>query len=251
MPGDANRPVLACVDGSSYTQSVCEYAAWLAGALNASIRVLNVHEPQAQTPEGRPALQAVDHLRNHGVDDAEPLTIHGQFPRAIRQMAAESALVVVGKRGLGGAGDRARLGSNVDEVVRRAEGPILLAPHLFLPPSRALALLDADSEHRRAVNFLQSQPWAEALDLDAIVMSEDEAGEAKLSWARATLRPIGADVFALAATDPNQALQAYRRTQGADLLVLSREVALSGQGEQLRHIEQDSLWAWRAPLLIC
>lgn len=251
MPGETNRPVLACVDGSSYSPSVCEYAAWLAGALNASIRVLNVHEPQAPAVEGRPAREAVEHLRNHGVDDVEPLTLHGQFPQAIRHAAAESALVVLGKRGLGHAGDRARLGSNVDEVIRTAVGPILLAPHLFLPPSRALALLDADPGHRRAVNFLRSQPWAGTLDLDAVVMSENEAGEAKLSWAREMLRPTGADVFALAASDPHQALQAYRRTQGADLLVLSREVALSGRGAQLRHIEEDSLWAWRAPLLIC
>ena len=41
---DMENTVIACVDGSSSTRSVCEYAAWVAGKLDAPLALLHVLE---------------------------------------------------------------------------------------------------------------------------------------------------------------------------------------------------------------
>jgi nucleotide-binding universal stress UspA family protein len=41
---DMNNTIIACVDGSSSTRAVCEYAAWVAGKLDVPLALLHVLE---------------------------------------------------------------------------------------------------------------------------------------------------------------------------------------------------------------
>ena len=52
---DTNRTILACVDGSLYTDSVCDHAAWASQRLGAPIQLLHL-----QTPTSDYAASAAD-----------------------------------------------------------------------------------------------------------------------------------------------------------------------------------------------
>ena len=62
-----DNTVIACVDGSSSTRAVCEYAAWIAGKLDVPLALLHVLEKNEQ-----PAVS--DLTGAIGIDSREQLT---------------------------------------------------------------------------------------------------------------------------------------------------------------------------------
>lgn len=62
-----DNTVIACVDGSSSTRAVCEYAAWIAGKLDVPLALLHVLEKNEQ-----PAVS--DLTGTIGIDSREQLT---------------------------------------------------------------------------------------------------------------------------------------------------------------------------------
>jgi nucleotide-binding universal stress UspA family protein len=244
--------VIACLDESSYGPAVCDYAAWLAGPMEVPVALLHVREYGKPAGAGsRLVEEASQRLLDQGVEHTRLPGVEGSFADTALSLSKEGHLLVLGKRGAHAADDRQVLGSNVDTVVRGAVRPVFLVSNLFLPTSRTLVLLDADPEHRRTVEFVQGQPWLSELDLDLMVMTDGRDGQAKLDWAREMLKALSADVFPMPVGGPHEALARYRANQAVDLLILSREIALSGGTEPLHRIEADSLWAWRAPVLVC
>lgn len=63
-----DNTVIACVDGSSSTRAVCEYAAWVAGKLDVPLALLHVLEKNEQ-----PAVS--DLTGAIGIDSREQLTL--------------------------------------------------------------------------------------------------------------------------------------------------------------------------------
>lgn len=246
--------ILACVDSSNYAPAVCDYAAWLTGPFAQAVSLFHAIESQSEAAfrDTEVILAAASaRLRDSGLDDVRGISQRGRFVDLAEVLAPSHSVLVVGKRGSGGGEDRSRLGSSIEPLLRRTESAVCLVSTLFLPVSRALVLLDADPDHRRTVEFVRRHPWLSELDTDVVVMAEEGGGEAKLAWAREVLGAGGADIFPLDAEGPHEALERYRQSHPIDLLVLSREVALADNATPLRKIEADSLWAWRAPVLIC
>jgi len=244
--------VIACVDDSRYAAAVCDYAAWLAGPMEASVTLLHACGRRSREAGARVLREAAQRLADHGVECSESLLRDGAFAEAAIELSAEGHLLVLGKRGADGFDNRQALGANIDPVVRATAHPLLLVSSLFLPVSRTLALIDADPKHRRTVEFVRAQAWLSNLELDLMMLTDGKGGgEAKLGWARETLRAHAADVFPMPVEGPHEALARFRRDQPVDLLILSREMALQGGQDRLQEIEADSLWAWRAPVLIC
>ena len=62
-----DNTVIACVDGSSSTRAVCEYAAWVAGKLDVPLALLHVLEKNEQ-PSFSDLTGAI------GIDSREQLT---------------------------------------------------------------------------------------------------------------------------------------------------------------------------------
>ena len=48
-----DNTVIACVDGSSSTRAVCEYAAWIAGKLDVPLALLHGN-PEGDTSRSKP-----------------------------------------------------------------------------------------------------------------------------------------------------------------------------------------------------
>lgn len=62
-----NKMVLACIDGSSLTEAVCDYAAWIAQRVDAPLKLLHIidhhHEAAALSDlSGNIGLDSQEHL---------------------------------------------------------------------------------------------------------------------------------------------------------------------------------------------
>ncbi|WP_340645480.1 universal stress protein [Phenylobacterium sp.] len=249
--------VLACIDRSAYSNSVCDHAAWFAGRLGATIRAIHVNEGQASvapadgSPRAEARLQhALDRLHGEGALEATAEEARGQFIDYVSGQATN--LIVMGKRGELSHGQRTTLGASVEKVIRATATPVCLTSKIFLPITRALVLLDADMDHRRSVEFLASHPGLADLDMDLVVVQgPDQDASEKLSWARASLLSKEAEAFVLEATDLDDATARYIERAAVDLVIVSRAVLLSDVQTQLQRIEARGVWGIRTPVLVC
>ena len=247
--------LLACLDRSRYAGAVCDYAAWFSGRMQSPIVLLNVQEPgtlPGQSGEdASPIAWARERLAHEGAEGVTTLAPSGSFAPTLIGLSVGAELILMGKRGRE-ADDRSALGSNVEPIVRGTTGPVCLVSQVYLPISRALVILDADLAHKRTVDFVSAQPALRELEMDLVLMDDGrpDAGK-KLAWARERLDAHSADVFPMSAAAPAEAVTNYMQNGGFDLLIISREVALADKAASLKRIEPESIWAQRAPVLIC
>lgn len=247
--------IIACIDGSSFADSVCDHAAWFAGRMDRSIGVLHSRaSDNSLSPGGADAVlaHALRRLRDLGLAGVTGrLTGQGVVDAAAACDPAP-ALVVMGKRGLSTQDNRRVLGGHVDPLIRRTQAPVCLAPRLFLPITRALVLADADMERRRAVEFALAQPGLADLDLDlAIVARSGQSPAEKVAWARRQLASRRGNVLTLEGEDLDAAVAGYMETRRTDLVIVSRAVLLSAVAGPLTRTARGGLWSWRTPVLVC
>ncbi len=242
--------VIACVDSSAYALGVCDQAAWFAGRIDGDITVLNVREEGVDARAGAVATSgALDRLADEGAV-AQAVRMEGDFASGLAGLAPD--LIVMGKRGETSEAKRRLLGSNVEAVIRASAAPVCLAARRFLPILRVLVLLDANMQHRRAVEFVASHPGLRGLDTDLIVAAAPgEPAAEKLAWARGELTADSAEVFAVEAEGLDEAVSLYRASRSADLIVVSRPVLLPSLRQRSRRIDENGMWGFRTPVLVC
>lgn len=256
--------ILACIDNSPYANSVCDHAGWFASDPDIGVEVVHVAAvagagaaDAGAAAWANPALRgdalierAVRRLGEEGVGPITSALLEGVLVEVAAQRGAE--VIVMGKRGDASAVDRLRLGSNVEGMIRATATPVCLTSKLFLPIRRGLVLLDADMDHRWAIDFAASEPRLADLPMDVVVMSsEGQAPEPKVEWARRALNTDGADVFTLKANGINDAVTQYMGSRAADLIVISRAVLTPDPQAGLGLIQAQGLWGARTPVLIC
>jgi nucleotide-binding universal stress UspA family protein len=212
--------ILACVDGSRYSASVCDHAAWAAGPTNASVEVLHVLDrPHAsgRAPDYSGAfeidmretlleeLTALDErhsrvaqqhgwlvldeargrLMTAGVRNVDVHQRNGSVVETIVELEGDVDLVVMGKRGASADSARHHLGSNLERVVRASRPATLVVPESFVPIRRALVAFDGGPSSRRAIERLAR--WAQPRDVAChILMVGSDSAEAVRQVSEAT-----------------------------------------------------------------
>ena len=184
----STKQVLACVDASPYMQSVCGYATWVATALSLPVRLMNVRTPYqnwtmtSPYPDGvAPALtselteELVQLERSHNqlelqrsnvvVQQAEALLAPsrvlvevaqpvGSLVDAVSELADETDVIVIGKRGEQAGYATGHLGSNLERVVRAAHAPVLVAAIKYEPVKRIAIAYDGGANANLALDYI-------------------------------------------------------------------------------------------------
>ncbi|MFI4963757.1 MAG: universal stress protein [Caulobacterales bacterium] len=250
---DGRRPlpgacgVIACVDGPYYMAGICDHAAWLAGRLSTTIELLHVNETRPARRGDKAArtqvaaqdsvlADAADRLREGGAEVVESCVSDGAFPSVVEGLAADAAAVVIGRRGSATA-TRARrgVGGDVRPVLQACAAPVLVAPKVFLPIGRAVALLDRARRDRGFADQLATCPL---LDGVTVGLARAEGGDGPVR-----LVPHGAP--------PPQLAEASARPAAAppcDLVVIPRVLLLEAPGSPDFAVV-DTLLRSRLPLL--
>ncbi|WJS05825.1 universal stress protein [Roseibium aggregatum] len=179
--------LIALVDGSKYSESVCHYAAWIAKRTDAKVKIYHVlgrrEGTDRQDLSGAIELGARSHLLEELSElDAQRAKLSHAKGRAILEdaqaiveadgvavvtrlrqgdlvetvLAKEETgdLIVIGKRGEAADFAKLHLGSNLERVVRSCRKPVFVANREFKPVSKVLIAFDGGQSSLKTVDFL-------------------------------------------------------------------------------------------------
>ena len=248
----ADGRVVAAIDASAYTGSVCRHAAWAAGRLGAPLSMVHVIDPADRVApldlagnlilgereallrelgeldatraklaqqHGRLLLQQARQLA--GVDTADLRLRHGALVDTLVELEDEVRLFVVGKRGEHADFARGHLGREVERVVRSVHRPLLVASRTFQPIQRVLVAYDGSATTRKALAMVAESPLLRGFDIHLVTVGGGEGSERELGDAARVLD--GAGLHATTEVidgHPDEALAAYVDRQRIDLLVM-------------------------------
>ena len=220
--------IIALVDGSIYSQSVCDHAAWVATRKGSAVEVIHIlgrneaaqsnlsgniglgarsklmgelAELDAQSARlaqkrGRAILEDAEaRLREDGVTDVTTRLRQGDLVEELLAAEADADLVIIGKRGEAADFAKLHLGSNLERVVRSCKKPILVASRAFSPVEKFMIAFDGGASAMKAVNHIEQSKVFAGLKCKLLTVGSGKP-EAKraLEGAAAVLRGAGYEV---------------------------------------------------------
>lgn len=248
--------ILALVDGSAYSESVCHHTAWIAGRLSASVDVMHVlwrretgagqNLSGALTLGARSALlaelSAADETRARlaqtkgrailedaqkilEADGTGPVVPHlrkGDLLEAVREVEPDLRAIVIGKRGEGADFATGHLGSNLERIARASKVPVVVASRSFKPITKVLVAFDGSPSAMKAIERMSKSPVFEGLEITVLYV-DNGSGRigSRMDDAVAALEAAGLTATARTTKgEPDEALQQIVATDCFDLLVM-------------------------------
>jgi len=248
--------VIACIDGSSITLAVCDYAAWASRKMDAPLDFLHVlgrseypvptdlsgnlglgsreallqELAELDEKRGRVALEQgrlmLDAARARAIADGVPAPTsrqrHGELVDTLIEFQDDIRLLVMGRQGEHGDSAGEHIGSHLENVVRTLHRPILVIPADHSEPRRILIAFDGSATTRKAVEMVAASPLFRGLPCHVVMVGADkpEARE-QLDWARTTLEKAGFEVSAgIHSGQVEEVLCGYRTEHAIDLIVM-------------------------------
>lgn len=249
--------LLALVDGSHYSASVCDHAAWIARRADASVHLVHLFSRRSlaggeQNLSGSIGLGARTALLNELADlDARKAKLaqrrgrailadagerieaagaghvtrslrHGELVETLAELEREAGLLVIGKRGENAGPEAQHLGSNLERAIRATTKPVLVASRAFREPERFLIAFDGGRSALEAVDFIAARPRYADLDCHLLSTGQvDRTRRRQLEGAAETLRAGGFTVTADHVDGPPETtISAEVEKRGADLVIM-------------------------------
>jgi nucleotide-binding universal stress UspA family protein len=203
------KHVLACIDTSAYTASVCDLAAWASKRLDLPVELLHVVQRNSavtlrhdhsgaiglgaktdllveltrleeadahlQIERGRVLLAtATERLKAAGATGVIPLHRHGGIVETILEREADARAVVIGKRGASHEFATDHIGSKIERVVRASTKPVLIASRRVVDPSSIVLAYDASKPADRALDRIHHSPLFKDLPVHIVMAGRDD-----------------------------------------------------------------------------
>ena len=249
--------VLACIDGSAVTGSVCDYAAWYASKLDISVALLHVSDVAASVRRDlsgaiginsrqflldelseldEQRAQVVNNYSNSLVQDAKShiqngfqdmkVCIYqrrGKLLPAIEHFQEKNRAIVMGRRGEDHKNSRINIGSQIETVARASNIPVLICSEKFKEPQSYMVAFDGSKTAMNAVHMLAKNNLLKGLQGHIVMVGHDnEASKKSLAEARAQMAAAGFLVEAhhLQQIDALNGLLAFKMEHQIDIIVV-------------------------------
>ena len=250
--------VYACIDGLATTTAVIDWAAWSARRLSVPLELLHVLERPPELPHvgdysgalglgaqevllqqlsaldgqrgklaqeaGRQMLQSArDRASAAGVAPVNGSMRHGELVETLLELEPDARLFVLGEHYHASSPRKIYLDHHVERVIRAVKRPVLVATaEQFVAPERFVIAYDGSATARKTVEMVAASPLLQGRPaLVALAGADTPAAQQALQEARQTLQGAGFTVeTTLLPGEPEQALPALLKTQGAALLVM-------------------------------
>lgn len=249
--------LIAVIDGSVYSESVCEHAAWISNRAGSEIDVVHVlgrrnvsSEPSnlsgsiglgarssllAELAEldaqkarlaqqrGRAILDDADSLlSSRGVETVHTRLRNGEIVETVQELETEADLLVLGKRGEAADFDSGHLGSNLERVVRSTSKPVLVASRSFKPINRVLIAFDGGKSVLKAIEFLAQATHYNDLTFHVLMVnSETPDHRRQVEGAVATLNKGGFKTTGdILQGQPEAVITEQVESEGFDLVIM-------------------------------
>lgn len=246
--------LVALVDGSIYSKSVCGHAAWLAQRAGWPVQILHVlgrREAPVTDLSGTIALGARTALleklaeldsqraklaQEKGraiLEDARTIVagsgaevstrlMTGDIIETLADFEADAEMIVIGKRGEAADFAKLHLGSNLERVVRSSHKPVFVASRAFKTIERVLVAFDGGVSSIKAVDYISRSPIFAGLETVLMTVG-NESGDAwsKLDYARGKLEQAGLPVTSeIRAGQAETVIASAVEKEGFDLLIM-------------------------------
>ncbi|ARG33438.1 universal stress protein [Acinetobacter baumannii] len=248
--------IIACIDGSLVTNTVCDYAAWFSDKLNSPIKLLHViDKPKAKAPqdlsgaiglgsretllkelvelEERKGKIELEHgqillreAKNYLVEkfsiDAQSFQRHGSVLETIMGMEDDIRVLVMGKHGNETEHDSSKIGTHIENVVRALHKPVLITSAPFSPPKSFLIAFDGSQTARKCVERIASSPLLKGLAVHLVYVGNPNSEmQNQLSWAKEQLESQGFNITSNTLDgEVDKAIINYAEQHQIDLIVV-------------------------------
>ena len=200
--------MLAFIDGSVYSDSVCDYVIWAAAGDQFDVSLFNVIEEayhvdaptnfsgnlaaeaknkllaelseldqkrsKLAQKKGRLVLDlARDRLIAGGLNNVDVHLRNGDFVETVTEFQDGSDLIVIGKRGEAADFAKLHLGSNLERLIRSTNRPVLVASRSFRPIKRVLVAFDGGRSSYGAIDYIASNKSYAQLECHIVVVGQD------------------------------------------------------------------------------
>lgn len=183
-----NITLLAFVDGSAHTLTICEYAALLSQSSKSLVKLYHIIENPIETErndfsgalnlgartklmgalvsegekkskaaivQGRKILdEAKDKLVEFGCLNVELRLRTGDIAEALKSKEAGGDVVLIGKRGQKSSLKKHRIGNNFERIVRASTKPLFVANSTFKRINNVLVAYDGSIPSKRILKYL-------------------------------------------------------------------------------------------------
>ncbi|OQW74819.1 MAG: universal stress protein UspA [Proteobacteria bacterium ST_bin11] len=253
----AQNLVLAGIDGSSLTNAVCDYAAWIAQKVDAPLKLLHTidHHPEAtdhtdltgnigidsrdhlmdeltqleqqrsklRLQQGKQLLQAArERVMQAGVIDPITNQRHGSLVESLIELENDLRVLVIGVRGKVHDNQPDKIGAKLESIIRSLHKPILVVNTEFKQPERIMLAYDGSQAAEKALEMVVNSPLYKGLTCHLVCVSKDE-GKGQLLEVAANKLKLAGGIEVIAKKligKPEQVLSEYQDQKGIDMIVM-------------------------------
>lgn len=247
--------IVALVDGSAYSESVCDHAAWVASRKGSTVEILHIigrreggsqnlsgslgfgartklmeeladldaQKAKLNIQRGRAILEDAEaRVRADGVNEVETRLRNGDLMEELHTAEADADLVVIGKRGEAADFAKMHLGSNLERAIRTSTKPMLVTSRAFRAVKTFLIAFDGGASAMKAVNHVaQSKVFAGLACKIVFAGADTTENRTSLENAKSILVEAGYVVDAqIHDEQPDVAILEAVETQGIDMLLM-------------------------------
>ena len=251
------QKVLACIDGSTLSEAVCDYAAWIAQRVAAPLKLLNTidhhHEMSATSDlsgnmtidgrdhlleelanqeqqegkgriqQGKAILQAAkERVIKDGISDPETCLQHGSLIEALTEFENSIRVLVIGARGKVHEDQTHQIGSKLEFMIRSLHLPILVAYEVFKTPEKIMIAYDGSEAADKAVDIVVNSPLYKNLTCHLVHVDKKSTSSNVLDEAANKLRSIDSIeiITANLQGNPEQELCEYQAARNIDMTIM-------------------------------
>ncbi len=251
------KKVLSCIDGSSFSEAVCDYSIWIAKIVEAPLTFLHTIEqpkvPVVADLSGAIGLGASEDLLNEltaveqtrgklliekgslmlqaakekaieaNVSEIKTRQRHGTLTEALVELEDSIRVLVVGISGEQHE-NKVGVGSQLETVIRSLHKPILVVNKSFSLPKKIMLAYDGGDSAKKALDMIISSPLFKSIPCHLVHVVNDEnhvANDALLQEAEEKLNAIGVDVTSITLTGKiEEVLADYQAKNDIDLTLM-------------------------------
>ncbi len=248
--------ILACIDGSAVTDSVCDYAAWYASRVALPVALLNVIDVPASSRRNLSGTIGIDsrqllldelsqldeqrarvansysdalvkdaksHIKRGFDVQVDIYQRRSKLLPAIEHLTAKNHAIVMGRRGEDHKNKRINIGSQIETVARALSIPMLICSEQFKAPTSYMIAFDASETAIKAVQMVADGQLLRNMQGYVIMIgNHDKDSKETLAAAVQQLKSSGFAVTAhhLSAVDPVNGLLTFQMENAVDIIVV-------------------------------
>ncbi len=249
---DSRNVVVSCIDGSSVSEAVCDYACWYAKKVSAPLKLLHTIEHERVPPvsdySGAIGLGARDDLLeeltqveqsrsrlllekgqlmlkaaqeraiNAGINSPELCQRHGSLSESLIEIEDNTRVLVMGIRGEHHE-KQAGISEQLESIIRTLHRPILVVNKAFTQPKTIMLAYDGSEGCKKALDMVASSDLLNDLPCHLVHVGED--GDTLLGEAKTVLEKSGNSVVtAVLQGKAEEALAEYQAEKDIDLMLM-------------------------------